>query len=157
MANSKLRIKNFEFLILSLGLCVFFWACESELTRQREEQIRLQQEEIARQRREIEEIAAAQQREERKRRDCNRAFQHFEKAQAAKSPTEAVTLYRQGLQLCSDDDVAHYELGKILQDMGQAQEAQQEFEAALRINPNFRDAKRQLEMIKGKMQKEDSD
>jgi len=40
--------------------------------------------------------------------------------------------------------------------MGQDQVAQQEFEAALRINPNFRDAKRQLETIKGKMQKEDS-
>ena len=145
MPNSKLRIKNFEFLILFLGLCVFFWSCESELIRRQEEQIRLQQEEIIRQRRELEELVAARKKEEQKRAACNRAFRDFEKAQAAKEPNEAVALYRQGLQLCPDDDVAHYELGKLLQGMGQTQDAQQEFEAALKINPSFRDAKRQLE------------
>ena len=150
MPNSKLRIKNFEFLILSLGLCVFSWSCESELIRQREEQIRRQQEEIARQRQEIEETVTAQQREERKRQDCNRAFQDFEKAQSAKEPREAVRLYRQGLQLCPDDDVAHYELGKILRSIGQTQGAQMEFEAALKINSNFRDARRELEAIQKK-------
>ncbi len=107
----------------------------------------MQQEEIARQRREIEELTAARQREERKRRDCNRAFQHFEQAQQAREPGTAAALYRQGLALCPDDDVAHYELGKILKTMGRSQEAQQEFEAALKINPNFHDAKRQLEAI----------
>ena len=133
---------------LLFSLLVFLSSCESELIRQQEEQIRRQQEEIARQRQEIEEIVAAQQREERKRQDCNRAFQDFEKAQSAKEPREAVRLYRQGLQLCPDDDVAHYELGKILQGMGQNQDAQQEFEAAVKINPNFRDARRQLETQK---------
>lgn len=148
MPNSKLRIENFEFLIFSLSL--FLSSCESELIRLQEEQIRLQQEEIARQRQETKEIVAAQRREERKRQDCNRAFQDFEKAQSAKEPREAVRLYRQGLQLCPDDDVAHYELGKILQGMGQNRDAQQEFEAALKINPNFRDARRQLENLKAR-------
>lgn len=133
---------------LLFSLVLILSSCESELIRQQEEQIRRQQEEIARQRQEIEEIVAAQQTEERKRRDCNRAFQDFEKAQSAKEPSEAVRLYRQGLQLCPDDDVAHYELGKILQSMGQAQDARMEFEAALKINPNFHDAKRQLDTIK---------
>lgn len=123
-------------------------SCASEQIRQQEEQIRIQEEEIARQRREIEELTAARQREERKRRDCNRAFGDFEKAQAVKEPREAESLYRQGLKLCPDDDVAHYELGKILQGMAQTQDAQTEFETALKINPNFQDAKRQLEIIK---------
>lgn len=131
-------------------LSLFLSACESELMRRQEEQIRFQQEEIVRQRREIEELALARQREEQKRQDCNRAFQDFERAQGAKEPREAVTLYRQGLKLCPDDDVAHYELGKILQSMGQAQDARMEFEAALKINPNFHDARRQLETLKNR-------
>src|SRR5574341_543140 len=81
-------------------LTVFLSACASEQIRQQEEQIRMQQEEIARQRREIEELTAARQGEERKRRDCNRAFQHFERAQQAREPGKAAALYRQGLALC---------------------------------------------------------
>ena len=137
-------------LILSLSLSVFLWSCESEVIRQQEEQIRLQQEEIMRQRRELEELAAARKKEEQERAACNRAFRDFEMAQAAKVPNEAVALYRQGLKLCPDDDVAHYELGKVLQGMGQTQDARQEFEAALKINPGFRDAGRQLEAIQKK-------
>lgn len=145
--------KSFSSRLLPVVYCLivlFISSCESELIRQQEEQIRRQQEEIARERQEIEAIMAARQKEEQKRQDCNRAFRDFEKAQAAKEPPEAVTLYRQGLKLCPDDDVAHYELGKILQGMRQTQDAQREFEAALRINPNFRDAKRQLETIQKK-------
>lgn len=122
-------------------------SCESEMIRQQEEQVRLQQEEIGRQRRELEQLVAAKQKEEQKRRDCNRAFRDFERAQSAKEPRDAVLLYRQGLSLCPDDDVARYELGKILQGMGQLREAQLEFETAVKINPNFRDAVRQLESI----------
>jgi len=44
--------------------------------------------------------------------------------------------------------VAHYELGKVLRGMGRTREAQAEFEAALKINPDFHEAKRQLETIK---------
>ncbi|MBI2989229.1 MAG: tetratricopeptide repeat protein [Deltaproteobacteria bacterium] len=140
----------FFYRLLPIAYCllpVFLLSCESELIRQREELIRRQQEEIARLKQESAEMAAAQQREEQKREDCNRAFRDFEKAQAVKKPGEAVTLYRQGLRICPDDDVAHYELGKILQEMGQTQEAQMEFEAALKINPDFRDARRQLEAL----------
>ena len=137
--------------LLSVASCLvilFLSSCESELIRQQEEQLRRLQEEIAQQRQEIKELTLARQREEKKRQDCNRAFSDFEKAQAAKEPGQAVTLYRRGLKLCPDDDVAHYELGKILQVMGQNQDAQQELEAAIKINPNFRDAKRQLETIR---------
>jgi tetratricopeptide (TPR) repeat protein len=126
----------------------FLSACASELIRKQDEQIRLQREEIKIQRKEIEELLAARQRAEQKRQDCNRAFRDFEKGQATRDPEEAVALYRSGLRLCPDDDVAHYELGKILQTIGRTQEAGEEFAAAVRINPNFHDAKRQLEIIK---------
>lgn len=142
--NWELEISIFYFLFSILILS----SCDSELIRQQEKQILQHQEEIARQRHEIEELKLAKQREEQKRRDCNRAFRDFEKGQAAKDTQDAVALYRQGLGLCPDDDVAHYELGKILRGMGRTQEAEEEFEAALRINPDFRDAKRQLETIK---------
>ena len=132
------------FLLFSL----FLSSCESELIRKQEEEIRRQQEEIVRQRQEIEGLVLARKREEQKRQDCNRAFRDFEKAQAAREPHEAVPLYRSGLRLCPDDDVAHYELGKILRDMGRTQEARAEFEAALKINPNFYEAQRQLETMR---------
>ena len=134
-----------RFFIVLFPLALFVASCASEIIEKQEEQIRLQQEEIARQRKEIEELMVARQREEKKRQDCNRAFRDLEKAQAVKDPHEAVALYRQGLRLCPDDDVAHYELGRILRGMGRTQEAKEEFEAALKINPNFFDAKRQLE------------
>jgi tetratricopeptide (TPR) repeat protein len=127
---------------------IFLSSCRTEILRQQEEQIREQEQEIARQRTEIEELKAAQQREEQKRQDCNRAFSYYEKAQGAKNPQEAASLYRQGLKFCPDDDVAHYELGKILQSGGQTKEAATEFEAALKINPNFMDAKRQLDAMR---------
>ena len=147
MRNSKLRINNFEFLI-SLALSVLVWSCASEQIRKQEEEIQRQQEEIARQRQEIEELKLAQRTAEQKRENCNRAFREFEKAQAAQDRDQAVELYRQGLKLCPGDDVAHYELGQILSATGRAEEAAEEFEAALRINPGFQDAKRRLEAIK---------
>jgi tetratricopeptide (TPR) repeat protein len=148
--NLTFSIFNLHFAILFFCLVLFFSSCQSEILRQQEEQIRQQEEEIARQRKDIEELKLAQQKEEQKRQACNRAFSYYEKAQTVKDPRDAASLYRQGLKLCPDDDVAHYELGKILQANGQSKEAQEEFEAALRINPNFMDAKRQLDAMRKK-------
>jgi tetratricopeptide (TPR) repeat protein len=126
-------------------------SCKGELLRKQAEQLKQQQEDIARQKQEIEELRLAQQREEQKRRDCNRAFgEYFEKAQAAQVSQEAVSLYRQGLELCPDDDVAHYELGKLLLRLGQSGEAREEFEKALELNPDLQGAKRELGSIKSR-------
>jgi tetratricopeptide (TPR) repeat protein len=57
-------------------------------------------------------------------------------------------LYRDGLAICPDDDVAHYELGRALADAGRRAEAEKEFETALKINPDFGDARRQLDTIR---------
>lgn len=141
------RLQSCLFIVVASGFLAA--SCESELIRKQEEQIRLQDDEIVRQQREIQELITARHQEEQKRRECNRAFRdYFEKAQSDKDFESAVSLYRQGLKICPDDDVAHYELGKILRDMRRMEEARAEFEAAVRINPDFVDAKRQLKTLK---------
>ncbi len=134
----------------ALLVLIFLAGCETKLMREQAEQIRQQEEELARQRQEIEALKLAQQQETEKREACNRAFRDFEQAQATKDSAAVVALYRKGLALCSDDDVAHYELGKVLARLGQAREAQSEFEAALKINPNFTAAKTALEGLQSK-------
>lgn len=147
MPDSKSRIKSFAFLLFCFALSALSWSCASEQIRKNEEEIQRQQEEITRLRTEIEELKLAQQAEEQKRQNCNRAFRDFERAQATKDPDQAIAFYRMGLKLCPDDDIAHYELGRILSAAGRAEEAAEEFEAALKINPNFQDAKRRLEAL----------
>jgi tetratricopeptide (TPR) repeat protein len=123
--------------------------CNSELLEKQAEQIKQQQAEIAQQRQEIDALLAGQKLQEEKQRDCNRAFRdYFEKAQAQRGREEAIALYQQGLALCPDDDVAHYELGKTLAERGRNAEAEKEFEAALKINPAFLEAKNQLEALR---------
>ena len=138
-------------LILFFVFTFFLTSCNSEALQQQAEQIKQQEAEIARQRQEIESLVNAQKAEEQKRRDCNRAFrEYFEKAQATADREQTVALYRDGLTLCPDDEVAHYELGKALAERGRYGEAEKEFEAALKINPDFGDAKRRLDDVRKK-------
>ena len=137
----------FTFFLSLPFLSFFLFACSSEILRQQEKLIQEQQSEILKQRKEIEELEAVVKREGQKRRDCNRAFRYFEQGQTASNPGEAVELYRKGLDLCPDDDVAHYELGKILVGLGQREEAAREFETVVKLNPNFQDARQQLKAM----------
>ena len=124
-------------------------ACMSEVLERQAEQIRQQNEDIARQRKELEALAAGKQVQDRQQQDCNRAFrEYFEKAQLSTNRDEAISLYWKGLELCPDDDVAHYEFGRALADAGRRAEAEKEFEAALKINPGFAEARRQLETLR---------
>ena len=123
-------------------------ACNSEILERQAEQIRQQEVEIDRQRKELEALAAGQQTRDEKQKDCIRAFRdYFNKAQLSTQREEAISLYRQGLAICPDDDVAHYELGRALADAGRPAEASEAFEAALKINPGFADARRKLDAI----------
>ena len=127
----------------------FLPGCSSEALEKQAEQLRRQEIQLAQQRKEIDELLKGQKLQEKKTQDCNRAFrEYFEKAQASSDPAQTISLYRQGLDLCPDDDVAHYELGKVLAAQGSYAEAQTEFEAALKINPDFADAKRQLDTVR---------
>jgi tetratricopeptide (TPR) repeat protein len=133
----------------TLLIPITFSACNSEVLQKQAEQLKHQEEEIARQRQEINTLMAAQKVQEQQRRDCNRAFREFfDKAEVSSDRDKAIALYREGLALCTDDDVAHYELGKILAEAGRTQEAEKEFEMALKINPGFIDAKKQLESVR---------
>jgi len=124
-------------------------ACSSEVLERQAEQIRQQNEEIARQRKDLEALAAGKQVQDQKEEDCRRAFRdYFDKAQLSTNRDQAIPLYRQGLAICPGDDVAHYELGRALADAGNFAEAEKEFEAALRINPGFADARRQLDAVR---------
>ncbi|MGE5303341.1 MAG: tetratricopeptide repeat protein [Alphaproteobacteria bacterium] len=131
----------------SLAL-IFLPGCNSEVLEKQAEQLKQQEAEITRQRQEIEALKAGQKIQDQKQQDCNRAFRDFfEKAQATPDRDRAISLYREGLGLCPDDDIAHYELGKMLAAAGRKDAAQQEFEAALKINPGFIEAKNELETL----------
>jgi tetratricopeptide (TPR) repeat protein len=128
-----------------------FSACSSEALERQAEQIRQQEVEIARQRKELEKLIAGQKVQDQKYKDCVRAFRdYFDKAQSSTNREEAIALYRQGLEICPDDDVAHYELGRALADAGRPSEAAAAFEAALKINPDFADARRQLDAVQSR-------
>lgn len=135
--------------VVIFSLLAVLSACSSEMLEKQAEQIKQQELEIARQRGELEALLAGQKVQEQKQQDCNRAFRdYFEKAQASSEREQAVVLYREGLTLCADDEVAHYEMGRALTELGRNAEAEKAFEAALKINPNFGDARRHLDLVR---------
>jgi tetratricopeptide (TPR) repeat protein len=137
------------FLVWVLLIAVVLTACNSEVLERQAEQIRQQEAEIARQRKELEALATGQKVQDQQRRDCMRAFRdYFDKAQLSTNREESISLYRQGLVVCPDDQVAHYELGRALADAGRLTEAEKSFEAALKIDPDFSDAQKQLDAIR---------
>lgn len=142
--NSTLASRTVLLLSIALLSSCLTGYLEEDLKKQ-QEQIKEQNAEIARQRAELEALRQGTQTSDQ----CSRAFRdYFDKAQLSTNRDEQISLYRQGLQLCPDDDVAHYELGRVLVDAGRRGEAEQEFEAALKINPGFDEARRQLDALR---------
>lgn len=112
-------------------------------------QMKEQSAEIEQQRKDLENLRAGRPIPDLKRQECDRAFRdYYDKAQLSTDRNQAIELYRQGLALCPDDDVAHYELGRALADAGRYEEAEKEFEAALKLNPGFVDARNQLDAVR---------
>ena len=146
LSQNKSTLASAVFLLLSiapLSSCLTGYL-EEDLKKQ-QEQIKEQNAEIARQRAELDAMRQGRQISDQ----CNRAFRdYFEKAQLSTNRDEQISLYRQGLQLCPDDDVAHYELGRALVDAGRRGDAEQEFAAALKINTGFAEARRQLDSLR---------
>jgi tetratricopeptide (TPR) repeat protein len=136
--------------VISLAIfTIAMSACNSEMLQKQAEQIKQQELEIARQRKDLEAMLASQKLQDQKQQDCNRAFRdYFERAQIASTGDEAIALYREGLSLCPEDEVAHYELGRALADRGRYLEAEKELETALSLRPDFADARRQLESVR---------
>ena len=145
----RMIVKSKARIFSAIAFLTLLPACMSEVLERQAEQIRQQNEDIARQRKELEALAAGKQVQDRQQQDCNRAFrEYFEKAQLSTNRDEAISLYWKGLELCPDDDVAHYEFGRALADAGRRAEAEKEFEAALKINPGFAEARRQLDTLR---------
>jgi tetratricopeptide (TPR) repeat protein len=151
------RVSRAETLLSSTSVGAFLFVsallsgCNSEILEKQAEQLCQQEIQLARQRKEINDLLAGQNIQDQKLRDCNRAFrEYFEKTQISSDPEQMTTLYREGLAICPDDDVAHYELGKAFAEQGSYAEAEREFETALEINPNFADAKKQLDAVRKK-------
>ena len=148
MARSKMKVfSTYLWLLLPASMLVF--SCRTAELEKQAQMIKEQEVEIARQRVEIEALKAGQQAETKKLVDCNRAFRdYFERAQTTADADRAIALYREGVALCPDDDVAHYELGKLFAAQGLNREAEMEFERALKINPAFTDAKARLDALR---------
>jgi Flp pilus assembly protein TadD len=87
------------------------------------------------------------EKEERDRAACNRAFAMFAAARKAADDATAIARYREGLDQCPSDDVAHNELGELYARTGHTAEARTEFEAALKLNPNFARAQKNIEAL----------
>jgi len=114
-------------------------------------QLKEQSAEIEQQRKELEALRAGRPISDPKNQECERAFrEHFDRARLSTNRDEAIGLYRKGLGICPNDEVARFELGRALVDAGRYGEAEREFEVALKINPGFIDAKNQLEAVRNR-------
>ena len=147
MARSKIGLATGYVAALILAAMALSSCLTAELENQAET-LKEQEAEIARQRKEIAALKSGQQAQDRRLGDCNRAFlEYFERAQTTADGDRAAELYREGLAICPDDEVAHYELGRLLAAQGRYPEAETEFKSALKINPDFTDARARLEAL----------
>jgi len=141
--------------ILSLLLMTGHWlllpSCtlfdNTKLEQQKVEIERLKQE-TAQLKAEADALQHAREKEEKERIACNQAFSSFDAARKATNDEDAISRYREGLGLCPSDEVAHNELGEIYTRVGRAADARTEFEAALKINPNFARAQKNLDALR---------
>jgi len=130
---------------LLLASCSLF--DDTQLRQQRVEIERLRQE-AEQLRQEADALQQQRQKDEKEREACNRAFYAFDAARKVTNPEEAIAHYREGLDLCPSDDVAHNELGELYMRLGRKTQASTEFEAALRLNPNFARAQKNLDAVR---------
>jgi tetratricopeptide (TPR) repeat protein len=148
---SRFLLHPLLYWLLATGSWLLFSSCSlfdnTQLEQQRAEIARLKQE-AEQLRQEADALQQQRQKEEQEREACNRAVRSFSAARKAPREEEAVDLYREGLTLCPSDDVAHNELGELYKRMGRKADAATEFEAALRLNPNFSRAQKNLDSIK---------
>lgn len=141
-----LILRPLPFYLLPFTFCILFSACfdNTRIEQQRAEIERLRQE-ANQLKQEAEAIRQQGQQGDQERAACNQAFSAFAAARKATNDEEAIAQYREGLRLCPSDDVAHNELGEIYLRLGRRSEAAAAFTEALRLNPNFSHAQKNLD------------
>jgi len=143
--DRKLRFRFYWLLFFLLPSCTLF--DNTKLEQQKIEIERLKQE-TAQLKAEADSMQNQREREEKERIACNKAFSAFDAARKAANDDDAIARYREGLTLCPSDEVAHNELGEIYTRAGRPADARVEFEAALKINPNFARAQKNLDALR---------
>jgi len=139
------------FWLLATGYWLLFPSCtffdNTKLEQQKVEIERLKQE-TAQLKAEADSMQNQRENEEKERIACNKAFSSFDGARKATNDEEAISRYREGLGLCPSDEVAHNELGEVYSRAGRSADARAEFEAALKLNPNFARAQKNLDAVR---------
>ncbi len=139
-----------SFLLCTVSL--FFCACslfDNSVIEQQQAEIESLRQDAEQLRQETEALRQQTTQQAQQNTACNRAFSDFDAARKATDDTDAAAYYKAGLGICPDDDVAHYELGEIYVRLDQTDAAIAEFKEAVRINPKFSRAQRQLERLQG--------
>ena len=83
------------------------------------------------------------------RRACRRGEGYFRKAQRARRLNRKIDLLREGLRYCPGNPAAHNDLGVALMLKGNYRAAENQFRHALRIDPDYRPARRNLAYLMG--------
>lgn len=131
--------------LLVFSSCTLF---DNTKLEQQKAQIERLKQETAQLKAEADALQHSREKEAKERVACNQAFTAFAAARKATNDEDAIARYREGLDLCPSDEVAHNELGEIYTRTGRAADARTEFEAALKINPNFARAQKNLDALR---------
>ncbi|MBM4254492.1 MAG: tetratricopeptide repeat protein [Deltaproteobacteria bacterium] len=137
--------------LLATGYWLLFPACtlfDNTKLEQQKVQIERLRQESAQLRAEADALQHERETEEKERANCNKAFSSFDAARKATNDDDAIARYREGLDLCPSDEVAHNELGEVYTRAGRSDDARREFEAALTLNPNFARAQKNLDALR---------
>ena len=144
--------KNTRRSLLLFTVSLFFSACslfDNSVIEQQRAEIESLRQDAEQLRQETEALRQQSAQQQQQNTACNRAFNDFDAARKAANDTNAAAYYKAGLEICPSDDVAHYELGEIYLRLDQTDAALAEFKEAVRINPKFSRAQRQLDKHQG--------
>jgi len=81
------------------------------------------------------------------RRACSRGAQYFDRAYRAQNLDRKIHLLRKGLRYCPNNPAAHNDLGVALVLRGDEREARNHFNHALRLDPDYQPARRNLDRL----------
>lgn len=76
--------------------------------------------------------------------DCSGAASEVKNANRASESADKLFHLRRALRLCPDDPDIHVRLGKVYKDLNRKSDAEFEFKEALRLNPDFKPAQKEL-------------